>query len=140
MSEVFKKPVNVVVGSKFGPRAAPVPGASTNHNGVDFPAPVGTPITAPFSGKIASIYEDKTYGGGNVILMSHPGKWRTGYAHLSAYGTFKVGDTVKQGDVIGYVGKTGRVSGPHLHFTLTNPKGEKVDPEQYFGKSLIAFA
>lgn len=138
MSEVFKKPVNTAVGSKFGPRVAPVAGASTNHNGVDFPAAVGTAITAPISGKITAIYEDKTYGSGNVVLMEHPGKWKSGYAHLSTYGTFKVGDQVKQGEVIGYVGKTGRVSGPHLHFTLTDPKGKKVDPELYFGKSLIA--
>lgn len=143
MKQLFLKPVDAPVTSKFGPRAAPVPGASTMHNGIDIGAPTGTPIKAPLDGTVLSIYTDNTYGGGNTIVLKHEiaGQvWKTGYAHLSKYGDFKNGDKVKQGDIIGYVGATGRVSGPHLHFTLTNPKGVKVDPLAYLNKPLVSLA
>ena len=124
-----KNPVTGPVTSKFGPRKAPVAGASTYHNGVDVGVPVGTQVVAPWDGTVLSTYSNAA--GGNQMIVRHPNGYRTGYAHLSGYVATK-GQTVRQGEAICLSGNTGHSTGPHLHFTLTNPAGQKVDPETVF--------
>ena len=122
-------PVKGRVTSKFGSRKHPVTGVITNHNGVDIAAPLGTPIVAPLDGTVIDVNTHQT--GGKQLIIKHINGYRTGYAHLSKYAVNK-GDKVKQGQVIAYVGNTGVSTGPHLHFTVTNPMGIKVNPEDYF--------
>lgn len=125
-------PLKGRVTSKFGKRTSPASGASTNHNGVDISASIGTAIVSPLDGTVADINTHTT--GGKQLIIKHTNGWRTGYAHLNAYAVQK-GDKVKQGQIIAYSGNTGASTGPHLHFTLTNPLGVKVNPEEYFNFS-----
>ena len=124
-----KNPVTGPITSKFGPRKAPVAGASTYHNGVDVGVPVGTQVVAPWDGTVLSTYSNAA--GGNQMIVKHPNGYRTGYAHLSGYVATK-GQAVRQGEAICLSGNTGHSTGPHLHFTLTNPAGQKVDPLTVF--------
>ena len=131
----FKKMENATVPLKgrvtspFGLRTAPIAGASTNHNGVDIAAPAGTAIVAPLDGVVESVFYNDS--GGNQLVIKHTNGYKTGYAHLQKSTVVK-GDKVKQGQVIAYVGNTGKSTGAHLHFTVTNPLGVKVNPEDYF--------
>lgn len=118
-------PVKGVKTSGFGPRHHPILKQVRNHNGVDWAAPTGTPISAAMDGTIK--YRGPGGGYGNVIYISHAGGQETRYAHMSKYGDFQQGQAVKAGDVIGYVGTTGRSTGPHLHFELM-VNGTFVDP------------
>jgi murein DD-endopeptidase MepM/ murein hydrolase activator NlpD len=98
------------------------------HLGTDFGAPTGTPVGASAPGTVTSI----GYSGpaGNLVKIEHPGGIVTGYAHLSRFAEgLKVGDKVKRLQLIGYVGSTGRSTGPHLHFTASK-KGEYFDAEK----------
>lgn len=89
------------------------------HNGVDLAAPIGTPIRASADGVvIINLADGGWHGGyGNYIVVSHPNGTQTLYAHISKSATH-VGDKVEQGETIGYVGSTGRSTGPHLHFEI----------------------
>lgn len=131
--KIFKNPVNGIVTEGFGPRINPVTGATEVHNGVDLRAATGTSVRPPLPGKVIKVYENST--GGKQMLVQHAGGWITGYAHLSQFEK-KEGDTVKQSDVIALSGATGSVTAPHLHFTLTDPKGNHLDPSLYFNKQL----
>ena len=110
-------PVNGVLTSTFGYRKHPILGVVRLHQGVDWKAPVGTPIVAAFDGTIAYIGDGKGYG--NVIRIDHGGGRATAYAHMSRFEpTMKKGLAVHAGEVIGYIGTTGLSTGPHLHFEL----------------------
>jgi murein DD-endopeptidase MepM/ murein hydrolase activator NlpD len=113
------------VTSGFGNRIHPVTGAYKLHNGIDLGVPNGTPILAPQKGVVKSIYSNST--GGNQLIIEHPNNYTTGYAHLQGYNV-KEGDTVKNGQTIAFVGSTGPVTGPHLHFTLKQ-NGDYLNPE-----------
>jgi murein DD-endopeptidase MepM/ murein hydrolase activator NlpD len=100
------------VSSEFGPRDyAPDP----NHTGIDFAAGAGTPIRSVMDG-IVLMRMTYMSGFGHYIVIFHGGGITTMYAHMSAFGEYKVGDAVSRGDIIGYVGSTGLSTGPHLHF------------------------
>ncbi len=87
------------------------------HQGIDFAAPPGTPIYAVANGKI--VHYGAWAGFGNLVIIEHPGNYKTYYAHLSAYNPeLSVGSEVRRGLEIGYVGSTGRSTGPHLHFEI----------------------
>lgn len=87
------------------------------HNGVDYAAPVGTPVRATASGRIISVGWNGGYG--NSVLIQHTGPYSTLYAHLSSYRSgLRLGQRVEQGEIIGYVGQTGLATGPHLHYEL----------------------
>lgn len=126
------KPVSGKITSRFGTRTAPTAGASSNHNGIDIAAPLGTPIVAPLDGEVTNINTHAT--GGKQLIIKHNNGYKTGYAHLSAYAVVQ-GQSVTQGQTIAYVGNTGASTGPHLHFTVTNPLGVKVNPEDYINFS-----
>ncbi len=115
-----------VMTSTFGPRKHPILGVVRVHKGVDWAAPVGTPVLAAFDGTIAFHGDGQGYG--NVIRIAHSGGRETRYAHLSRFAdNLKQGMPVKAGDVIGYIGTTGLSTGPHLHFELY-ANGEAVNP------------
>ncbi len=128
MTNGMVTPVNGVMKSTFGPRKHPILGVVRIHKGVDWAAPVGSPVFAAFDGKIAFAGDGHDYG--NVIKISHPGGRETRYAHLSRFADkTKPGVEVKAGDVIGYVGTTGLSTGPHLHFELYSGS-VAIDPLQ----------
>lgn len=115
---LMKTPVDGArLSSRFGKRKHPVLGYVRNHPGVDFAAPTGTPIYAAGNGVVERASRYGSYG--NYIRIRHNGTYKTAYAHLSKYGRgIKAGARVKQGQIIGYVGATGRVTGPHLHYEI----------------------
>ncbi len=118
-------PGHTYISSEFGWRAQPIPGASTNHKGMDFAAGTGTPIYAAASGTVTSA----SYSGnaGNLIVINHGNGLQTYYMHCNSM-YVSAGQTVSKGQNIGSVGSTGNSSGPHLHFqvmlngTPTNPR------------------
>ena len=103
------------ISSRFGKRKHPVLSGIRMHKGVDYSAPTGTPIKAAGDGKV--IHKGRKGGYGRTIIIQHGGRYSTLYAHMSSYrkGVY-VGKRVKQGQVIGYVGSSGRATGPHLHY------------------------
>lgn len=109
----------------------PVPGYRKSQgihdkNGVDFAIAKGTPIKAPASGRVTLARNGYNGGFGNLIIISHPNGVETLYAHMSKLGT-TTGAQVAQGEVIGYVGSTGRSSGPHLHFEVHGARNPGAD-------------
>ena len=103
------------ISSRFGKRHHPVLNRMRMHKGVDYAAKRGTPIKATGDGKI--IHRARKGGYGKTVIISHGNKYSTLYAHLSSYNRkARAGSRVKQGQVIGYVGATGRATGPHLHY------------------------
>ncbi|MBM4357178.1 MAG: peptidoglycan DD-metalloendopeptidase family protein [Deltaproteobacteria bacterium] len=103
--------------SHFNPkRLHPVLHTVMPHNGTDFGAPTGTPVYAAFRGKVSHVGPQGPSG--NLVLIEHPNGVQTGYAHLSRFADgIKIGDPVGTRQLIGYVGSTGRSTGPHLHFS-----------------------
>lgn len=118
-------PVKGKITSKFGDRIHPITGLKKFHNGVDISAPEGTEIKSPSSGIITKYWFDNA--GGKSMQVKHENGFITGYAHLQKYGKYKVGDKVTMDSVIGYVGSTGKSTGPHLHFTVRK-LGKLIDP------------
>lgn len=119
-------PVNGVMTSTFGPRRHPILKTVRIHKGVDWAAPVGTPIMAAFDGTIS--FQGDGGGYGNLVKISHADGRETRYAHMSKFAAnTAVGTVVKAGDVIGYIGTTGLSTGPHLHFEVYFA-GQAVDP------------
>lgn len=132
------------ISSRFGMRRHPILGYSKMHRGVDFAAPTGTPVYAAGDGVIA--FAGKKGGYGNYVQVRHDKKYATAYAHLSRFGKIKSGQKVRQGQVIGYVGTTGRSTGPHLHYEIlaggsqVNPAGIKFKTGNTLsGKELASF-
>ena len=113
--------------SGFGMREHPVLGGRRNHKGIDLAAPTGTPVYATADGIVGMAQRNGSYG--NYVQIEHGGEMQTRFAHLSAY-TVSAGDRVHKGDLIGYVGTTGRSTGPHLHYEV-RVAGEAVDPTPY---------
>ncbi|RUW63836.1 M23 family metallopeptidase [Mesorhizobium sp. M7A.F.Ca.US.008.03.1.1] len=119
-------PVNGVMTSTFGPRKHPILGVVRIHKGVDWAAPVGTPIAAAFDGEIT--FQGDGGGYGNLVKIAHANGRETRYAHMQKFAIASgIGTKVKAGDIIGYIGTTGLSTGPHLHFELYQ-NGEAIDP------------
>lgn len=96
------------------------------NRGIDIGAPTGTPIYASASGKVLIAKTGWSGGYGNMVIVQHPNGTKTLYAHMSKLGTH-TGDSVKQGEIIGYVGSTGHSTGPHVHFEVYNAKNPGSD-------------
>lgn len=114
------------VSSGYGYRT--IFGARQFHNGIDLPAPEGTPIFAPYSGVIKGNYYNGL--GGNQLTLDS-GAVVFGFAHLQNKSPYPVGTNIAKGQVLGYVGNTGRSTGAHLHFTVT-VEGKKINPVDVF--------
>lgn len=114
------------ISSRYGMRRHPILGYNAMHRGVDFAAPTGTPIYAAGDGTVAFVGRRGGYG--NYIRLRHGSEYATAYGHLSRYQKgLHVGASVKQGQIIGYVGSTGRSTGPHLHYEVLR-HGTQVNP------------
>jgi len=112
--------------SNFGMRKHPILGYSRMHTGTDFAAPRGTPIYASGNGTVA--FAGRKGGYGNYIKIRHNGSYATAYAHMKGFAKgIKRGARVRQGQTIGYVGSTGRSTGPHLHYEV-HYNGKAVNP------------
>lgn len=131
--------------SRFGMRRHPVLGYTKMHKGVDFAAPRGTPVMASGNGVVKMA---RWFGGyGNFIQLTHTNAYSTGYGHLSRFARgIRPGVRVRQGQVIAYVGTTGRSTGPHLHYEVLvkskqiNPMGVKLPTgRELGGKDLALF-
>ncbi len=112
---VFKKPVDGRLTQEYGKISYLYHGKP--HNGIDWGAPVGTPITAARDGVVLAVGNNGRYQYGKYVVIKHDNGFNTLYAHMSRQAAHE-GDTVKAGDVIGYVGETGYAFGAHLHFGL----------------------
>ncbi|MBP8849243.1 MAG: M23 family metallopeptidase [Breznakibacter sp.] len=121
--------------SGWGWRIDPVYKIRKFHEGMDFTAPIGTDVYASADGVIASIRKEYT-GYGNNIRINHGFGYTTLYAHLSGFNV-KEGDAVKRGDIIGFVGNTGKSTGPHLHYEV-HVRNSPVDPRNYYYSDLTA--
>lgn len=115
--------------SRFGARWHPVTGGRRFHSGVDIRAAAGTPVMAASNGTVT--FADYAGGYGIMVEVTHTAGIDTRYAHLSAIAV-SAGDRVARGQIIGYSGATGRVTGPHLHFEVRQD-GAPVDPVVYLG-------
>lgn len=113
--------------SDYGMRTHPVLGGRRSHKGVDLAAPSGTPVYATADGVVERADWFSSYG--LFIRVEHGAELETRYAHLSRLAV-SAGDRVSKGDLIGYVGSTGRSTGPHLHYEV-RVGGEAVNPMPY---------
>lgn len=124
---IWPCPASGRISSAFGDRNSPTEGASTNHKGIDIPAPSGSSIVAAADGKV--VISTYSYSAGNYIMIDHGGGLTTVYMHCSQL-LVKEGETVKQGQTIAKVGSTGYSTGPHLHFGVRSG-GSYVNPSGY---------
>ena len=126
---LMKTPINGArLSSPFGMRKHPIDGFNKMHRGTDFAAPTGTPIMASGDGIVKKA--GWCGGGGNCIKIKHNSTYQTIYAHMSKFARgIKAGVRVKQGQTIGYVGSTGKSTGPHLHYEVI-VNGKKVNSQK----------
>lgn len=117
--------------SNFGMRNHPVLGGRRSHQGIDLAAPTGTPVYATADGIVSRADWFSSYG--LFISIEHGGEMQTRYAHLSRLAVAE-GERVKKGEIIGYVGSTGRSTGPHLHYEV-RIAGAAVNPVPYMVES-----
>ena len=124
---LMKTPVDGArLSSRYGKRRHPILGYTTMHRGVDFAAPRGTPVMAAGDGVVERASRYGAYG--NYVRIRHNGTYKTVYAHLKSYARgVRSGKRVRQGQTIGYVGSTGRSTGPHLHYEV-HRNGKQMNP------------
>ncbi len=120
-------PAQGLVTSEFGYRTSPFTGQREFHQGIDISAPEGTPIYAPANGRVT--YTGKDGGYGITLVIDHGRGIKTRYAHLQRHLVYKK-DEIFRGQLIGYVGNTGRSTGPHLHYEV-RINNIPVDPKRY---------
>lgn len=120
-------PVQGRLGSSFGQREDPINGEGAFHSGIDIEAPMGTPVRAAGDGDVTGLNLGAGYG--RQVVLNHGHGLETVYGHLSAVAVVP-GQHVSRGDVIGYVGMTGRATGPHLHYEV-RVSNVPVNPHKY---------
>lgn len=118
---------SMALSSGYGYRKAPMKGASRNHKGLDIPGPIGTPIYATADGVVGRAQWVNGYG--KYVEINHGNAVQTRYGHLSAMNV-QPGQVIHQGDVLGYMGSTGRSTGSHLHYEV-RIGGEAVNPTAF---------
>ena len=125
---LMKTPINGArLSSPFGMRKHPIDGFNKMHRGTDFAAPMGTPIMASGDGVVKKA--GWCGGGGNCVVIKHNSTYQTVYAHMSKFANgIRSGKRVKQGQIIGYVGSTGKSTGPHLHYEVI-VNGKKINSQ-----------
>ena len=126
---LMKTPINGArLSSPFGMRKHPIDGFNKMHRGTDFAAPMGTPIMASGDGVVKKA--SWCGGGGNCVVIKHNSTYQTVYAHMSKFAKgIRSGVRVKQGQIIGFVGSTGKSTGPHLHYEVI-VNGKKVNSQK----------
>ena len=126
---LMKTPINGArLSSPFGMRKHPIDGFNKMHKGTDFAAPMGTPIMASGDGLIKKA--GWCGGGGNCVVIKHNSTYQTVYAHMSKFASgIRSGVRVKQGQTIGYVGSTGKSTGPHLHYEVI-VNGKRINSQK----------
>jgi murein DD-endopeptidase MepM/ murein hydrolase activator NlpD len=122
--------------SSYGMRVHPITGKLARHNGVDIPAPYGTPIYATADGIVGRA--QRLGGYGNYVEIEHGNAIETRYGHMSSF-VVQPGQQVKKGDVLGYVGSTGRSTGNHLHYEV-RIDGEPVNPMPFVRSDSMTIA
>ena len=130
---IVPDPSRYKMSSPFGYRTDPFTGASRMHTGLDFAMKIGNPVYATGDGVVESV-KFEFFGYGNSITIKHGFGYETIYAHLNSVKVIE-GMKVKRGDCIGESGKSGRSSGPHLHYEVVY-KGRKVNPANYLDMSM----
>jgi murein DD-endopeptidase MepM/ murein hydrolase activator NlpD len=128
-------PVKGILGHGFGWRRDPFTGQREFHKGVDISAPTGRKVMAPADGIVVKVSRIRGYG--RVIYLSHGNGITTRYGHMSEFNV-KLGQRIERGDIIGFVGSTGRSTGPHLHYEVL-VHNQKVDPMKYILEDLPSF-
>ena len=125
---LMKTPINGArLSSPFGMRKHPIDGFNKMHRGTDFAAPLGTPIMASGNGVVKKA--GWCGGGGNCVVIKHNSTYQTVYAHMSKFASgIRSGVRVKQGQTIGFVGSTGKSTGPHLHYEVI-VNGKKINSQ-----------
>jgi len=129
MSTPKEIPVDGRISSNYGKRQNPINGAEEFHTGLDISASSGSPVKATADGIVS--FSGWSGGNGYLIVLEHGHGFSTFYAH-NKKNVVKVGQKVKRGDVIGYVGTTGSSTGPHVHYEIWKD-GRHVNPKQYIG-------
>ena len=126
---LMKTPINGArLSSAFGMRKHPIDGYNKMHRGTDFAAPTATPIMASGNGIVTRARW--CGGGGNCVKIKHNSTYQTVYAHMKSFGRgIREGVRVKQGQIIGYVGSTGKSTGPHLHYEVIK-NGKKINSQK----------
>ena len=119
------------ISSSYGMRHHPILKVKKMHRGIDFVAEQGTPIRATSDGVVSKVIMDHR-GYGNYVVIRHDEEYETLYAQMTTDIEVKVGQKVKSGQTIGYVGSSGAATGPHLHYEVLK-NGENEDPEKYLG-------
>jgi len=133
LSPVSKRYINPLgntpfrLSSRFGPRTNPKTGQAQIHTGIDLAAPAGTPIYAAAPGQVVAVFRDEINGNG--VKLRHTDGTGSAYIHMNEAPLVGVGEVVSLGQQIGRVGSTGRSTNPHLHFTVYDVQGNKIDPE-----------
>jgi murein DD-endopeptidase MepM/ murein hydrolase activator NlpD len=123
---ILRAPVSpMIVSSPFGNRVDPITSQRRFHAGVDFDAPLGSTVFAAATGIV--VYAGLQGGYGNYVVLDHGEGVRTHYAHLQKIEA-TLGAMVEEGETLGFVGSTGRSTGPHLHYAVTNLEGEFLEP------------
>jgi murein DD-endopeptidase MepM/ murein hydrolase activator NlpD len=115
---LMKTPIDGArLSSGYGRRRHPILGYTRMHRGIDFAAPRGTPVYSAGNGTVVRAGRNGSYG--KYIRIRHNGRYSTAYAHLNGYARgLRKGRRVRQGQIVGYVGSTGRSTGPHLHYEI----------------------
>jgi murein DD-endopeptidase MepM/ murein hydrolase activator NlpD len=116
------------ISSPYGRRVNPISGERTFHSGVDISANSGTPIRATADGVVS--YSGWTQSSGYVVIIEHGCDFSTAYAHNRS-NAVKVGQRIKRGEIVGYVGSTGKSTGPHVHYEVWE-KGKRINPRNFF--------
>ena len=122
--------------SDFGMRVHPVLGGRRAHKGIDLAAPTGTPVFATADGVVGMAQWYSSYG--NYVQVEHGASLETRFGHLSAF-TVQAGERVRKGQLIGYVGSTGRSTGPHLHYEV-RIAGTPVNPLPFVQETTYAYS
>lgn len=126
---------NARISSKYGMRVHPILGKRRFHSGVDYAAATGTPILAASSSTV--IFKGWKRGYGHTVVLQHDEQYSSLYAHMSKFADIQVGQRIKQGTVIGYIGQSGSATGPHLHYEVRldnqpqNPLALQIPNEAY---------
>ena len=124
---MYAPPCTFLITSPFGERVDPITGEPSTHTGIDYDAPLLSPVKASCNGQVSRVEENAFYG--KFIMIKHEDGIETLYGHLEEF-SVNIGDNIKKGDIIAKSGNSGKSTGAHLHFEIRKD-GVPVDPNEY---------